>query len=643
MLFVGYSTGLPTNLGASIFGEGAAYLVVDLSACIRPFSTDSFDLLSILRSWNVVDDRDLLTSIACIEPRNLIAAIRAEREGFDQFYSAIHGWYQGHRYLDVTIQPYVEEHLGARLTAILPRNLSAYIKTWPYRNLQTNIYGWADVNLLAILAGRKQVVKGQKDLISIIGGYHPVELAATIRAFHSNNSITLLSSIVPQHIFDLNVSIKYLYRDYISLICSLTGVPIYLLNASIVGWAQRNLSVTLTAHIPPWYLPAVITAYGGYKDLKSNILCNLGTKIIRDLCTTISGWNYINLLSSISSISYVSLLATLTISGGMKDLNANIKVKEVIFSEFYKFSTVNTADLRAYIGFSSGTLRTPRSAYASLLSVLQAIPAYDLGATIAGFKIMFSGSSSLGILINYTNKYSMLSKFLSFKMSTSVSEVININPAFFKDSLNITFKIINGQTDLYASIIGQPYNASLSATIRSKLLIIHGTGSDKVLIEELVEIERYRRIWSEFIDVYLEAKYPIYYSGGHVFPNEYSEPIMSISFKRASTRGTQFTYSLDHDIYFSSTDAAISYGFSKISGRANITNLSAIIQPVVKNLKLNAKIYGKEKIPLYLTSPFTYLKSGSLSFMSDDILYKSRSSMFGGIQDMTSSISAKLN
>ena len=212
--------------------------------------------------------------------------------------------------------------------------------------------------------------------------------------------------------------------------------------------------------------------------------------------------------------------------------------------------------------------------------------------------------------------------------------------------LNVTFKIINGQVDLKTLITSQPHNASLGAIIRSRLLIIHGTGTDKVLTEQLVEIEGYRKIWSEYIDVYLRTEKPIYYSSGHVFSVNYGDPIISFLFKRYSSNGIQHEYFLDQNMYFDSTDSAIRYGFSKISSRASLVYLSATIYPVVKSLKLNAKINGEEKMILYLNFPFTYLKSGSLSFMGtciNNTSYKSKTSVFGGIQDITSSISATPN
>ena len=663
-IFLGYITGVPSNLLASIVPKEKIVHPKNLLVALRAqwegedqfkvimrgwYQRDYINVKMLLVGWKYEVVTDLLVNVRAVEHKNVIVALRAQWEGEGQFREIIRGWwtnqfeppdYLGGN-LKAFVQPYVEAYLIAELKITQPRDLLSYIKAWPYRNLQTLIYGWAISDLSAFIAER-----GEKYLVGSIGGHYPANLSVVIKAFYTGNYINLLSSVVSQHIFDLGVSLNYFYKEHVSLNAFLSCRPIYLLGASIVGWAHRDLYATLTTHKPPGYLPVTIVAHGGYNDLKSNIFGGLGVKNIKDLYVNISGWDYVNLLASISSINYVSLLASIVSVGGTKDLTANIKVKEIIFNEFYKFSTVNTSDLRAYIGFSLCTLRTPKSAYTSLLASLCAVITHDLGATIEGIKIKFSSSKNLGVFISYTNKYTMLSKFLSFKMSMSVSEVIRINPAFFKNSLNITFKIINGQVDLKTLITSQPHNIFLGATIRSRLLIVHGVGSDKILTEELVEIEGYIKKWSEYVDVYLKTERPIYYSGGCVFSKNYGEPIMSFIFKYVSAGGAQYEYDLSHDMYFDSTDSAIRYGFSRISGRTALVSLSATIQPIVKSLKLSVKIEGKEKINLYLNSPFTYLKSGSLSFMGtciNNISYKSKSNIFGGIQDMSSSISATPN
>jgi len=651
-IFIGYLTGIPYNLNASITAEEKPVHYSDLLASLRAFypreknlaaSISSFigshtDIKAKLFGWKREAFINLSSNVVVIEAKILIGMIRCWRDGEDQFRSVIRGWRQDSKYLKALIQPHVKAYLNATLNTIHPVDLLSYIKSWPYRNLQINISSWAVSDLSVFIAER-----GERYLAASIGGHYPIGLAAIIKSFHRNEHVNLLSNITTKHISGLTASLNYFYKRDTNLNAFLSCRPIHLLKVLIVGWAHRDLSATLTANIPPWYLPATIFAHGGYKNLKSNIFGSLGVKNIKNLCANLSGWDSINLLTSILPIDCISLMASITSVGGAKDLAASIKVREIVFNEFYKFSTANTADLRVYIGFSLCTLRTPKSAYASLLASLLSVPTYNLAAAIKGIKIKFSGSKDLGIFISYTNRYSMLSKFLSFKMSTSISKVIRINPAFFKDSLNITFKIINGQTDLKTLINGQLFNSSLKATIHSRLLVIHGVGSNKVLTEELVEIDEYRRKWSEFVDVYLEARSPIYYFNKHVFSENYIEPIISFVFKRASTKGIQHDYNLDHDLYFDSTDSAIRYGFSKISGRTSLTCLSARIQSIVKNLKLNVKIKIKEKIPVYLNSPFTYLKFGSLSFMGDNILYKSKLSMFGGIQDMTGNISATPN
>jgi hypothetical protein len=411
----------------------------------------------------------------------------------------------------------------------------------------------------------------------------------------------------------------------------------------IVGWAHRDLYATINARIPAYYLRATITAHGGYKNLTMYILGLLGTQQSKCLSAVISGWQHTGLLSSIFSIKYVSLIANINSVGGAKDLKADIKVREIIFNEFYKFSTANTSDLRVYIGFSLCTLRTPRSAYASLVAAISSIPTYDLKATIEGIKVIFNGIRDLGVLINYTNKYSILSRFLSFKVSTSVTDCIRPNPVFFKNALNITFKIINGQVGLKVLITSQPHNLSLGASIYSRLLIIHGRSNERVLTEEMVEIDNYRKSWSAYIDVYLNTEKPIYYTGGKVFAKNYGKPIISFLFKRSSSLGVKHEYNLRHDLYFDSTDAAIRYGLVKTSGKVATSGLVAKITSIIKNLKLNATIQGIEKEPLYVDFPFTYLKSGSLSTMGtciNYIMYKSKSNVFGGIQDMNCNISA---
>ena len=154
---------------------------------------------------------------------------------------------------------------------------------------------------------------------------------------------------------------------------------------------------------------------------------------------------------------------------------------------------------------------------------------------------------------------------------------------------------------------------------KSKLLIVHGRAVNKVLTEELVEIAEYIRLWSTFVDVYLTSESPMYYTNGNVFAQEYGKPIFSLLFKRQADSGVEYSYLLDHNMFFNSTDAAVRYGLERISGRMGMGSLGAAIQPIVKSLKLNATIEGKEREPRYLDSPFTYLKSGSLSFIGTDL------------------------
>jgi len=660
MLFVGYSTGVPSSLVASIVSipkpEYSRDLLValrtsfigdsDLLGCLRCFRSEQVNIRACLVGWKRGVVADLSTNVYAIKPKNLIIALRAQREGEDQFREIIRGWwtnefeppdYLGGN-LKVFVQPYVEAYLTAELKITQPRDLSSYIKVWPYKNLQTNIYGWAVSNLAVWIAA-----KGQNDLIANIGGHYPADLCVIMKAVSVGNYSNISSNIITWHIFDINSSINCFNVDRVTLGASISSRPIHLLNASIVGWAHRDLYATINAIIPAYYLRAMITAHGGYKNLTTYISGLLGTQQSKCLGAEISGWQHAGLLSSIFSIKYVSLRASINSVGGAKNLKADIKVREIIFNEFYKFSTANTSDLRVYIGFSLCTLRTPRSAYASLVAAISSIPTYDLRATIEGVKVIFNGIRDLGVLINYTNKYSILSKFLSFKISTSVSDCIRPSPVFFKNSLNITFKIINGQVGLKALITSQPHNLSLNAIIHSRLLIIHGRSNERVLTEEMIEIDNYRKRWSAYIDVYLNTEKPIYYAGGRVFAKDYGEPIISFLFKRSSSLGIKHEYNLRHDLYFDSTDAAIRYGLVKTSGNVATSGLVAKINSIVKNLKLNVKIQGIEKELLYTDFPFTYLKSGSLSTMGtciNYIMYKSKSNIFGGIQDMSCNISA---
>ena len=580
--------------------------------------------------------------LGVIESQNIRGILKPVRAGEEQLHSFIRGWWYGDSGLVALIQPHVEFNLSAFLQITQPTDLAAYLKVWPYKNLCSNIQGYAVLDLLTRI---KAFTKSMSDIPVSAVGYRPANLTALLRPSRSGY-YDMNVYIFAQRIFDLNASMNYVCRAYSGLCSVIEGLPICLLNASIVGWAEKDLSASISTVMPSGYLKAVVVQHGTYSGLAADVVGFVGITNSRNLGSCLSGWAQLDLTSFISSIEAISLMASITSKGGTKDISAYIKVKEIIFSELYKFSTINTADLRAYVGFSLCSVRTPRSAYVSLLSFISSVPVYDLGAVIEGIKTTYSGTKDLGVFIGYTNKYSMLVKFLSFKHSMSISSVIRNNPAFFKDSLNITFKIIKGQQDLKTHITSVPHNASLGATIRSLLLIIHGTGTSKVLTEELVEIEGSRRIWSEYVDVYLHSEKPIYYASGEVFAKNYGDPIFSFLFKRVSDFGIQYNYTLPYDMFFASTDEAIRYGFSKISSRTGFVGLGAVVETNVKHLKLNAKIECKENIPLYLKSPFIYLKTGTVSFMGtcvNNTLYKSKLNVFGGIQDITSSVSAVVN
>jgi hypothetical protein len=655
-IFLGYITGVPSNLLANIVSVLKPTYSYNLCASLRAFFVgekglltyinsfvrDQADTKALLVGWKREVIADLLVNVAAIEAQDIITAIRAQWEGEDQFRGFIRGWWYDNRSLVAGIQPYVEYNLPVFLQVTQPIDLVAYLKVWPYKNLRSDIQGYAVFDLLTRI---RVFTKSISDMPASTVGYRPANLMALLlpsrSGYHSMNAY-----VFAQHFFNLSASMNYVYREYSNLCSIIEGLPIYLLNASIIGWAEKDLSASISTIMPPGYLRAVIVQHGTYSSLPASVAGFVGVVSSINLSSYLSGWAQSNLTSFISSIEAVSLIASIVSKGGAKDVSAYIKVREIIFSELYKFSTINTADLRAYVGFSLCSVRTPRSAYASLLSFISSVPVYDLGAVIEGIKTIYSGTKDLGVFIGYTNKYSMLVKFLSFKHSMSVSDAVRINPAFFKDSLNITFKIIKGQQDLKTYITAEPHNAFLGATIRSLLLIVHGTGTSKALTEELVELDGSRRIWSEYVDVYLHSEKPIYYAGGEVFAQNYGDPIFSFLFKRVSSLGIQHSYTLPYDIFFTSTDEAIRYGFSKISSRTGFVGLGAVVETNIKHLKLNAKIECKENVPLYIGPPFTYLKTGTVSFMGtciNNTLYKSKLNVFGGIQDITSSVSAVAN
>ena len=661
-IFVGCTSGIPSNLGAFIDVVAIPSGTADLASCLRSFLPGNINLNARLRGWSsktifdvdatlvAVEPRDIDANLVAVEPRNITASIRAQWEGKNQFRSIIRGWW--HNYwpanslggdLGAFVQPHVELDFPASLQVTQPVDIVAYLKVWPYKALCSNIQGYAVLDLLSRI---KILTKSISNIKANIIGYRPVDFRAMVRAkvsgYHDLNAY-LRALQIP---INLGASMNYVYRAYSSLNTIVECLPIYLLNATITGWAEKNLSAYISTIMPPGYLSASITQHGTYRNLITYIGGFLAVTMSKNLLSFLSGWAYLDLKSSISTIDYISLTSSITSVGGAKNLSAYIKAREIIFNELYKLSTVNTADLRAYIGFSLCPLRTPVSAYVSLIASAAAVPTYDLSVIIEGIKTTFSASRGLGVFISYTNKYSMLSRFLSFKHSMSTSEAIRINPTFFKDSLNLTFKIIKGQQDLKTYITPEPHNVFLGASIRSRLLIIHGSGTDKVLTEELVELDGCRRVWSEYVDVYLHTEKPIYYSGGEVFAQNYGDPIVSFLFERVSSTGLNYSYNLTHNIFFGSTDVAIRYGFSKISGRRTFAVLSATVTPIIKHLNLNSKIECKKKISLYFDSPFTYFKSGTLSFMGtcvNSTLYKSKLSIFGGIQDMAGNVSGVRN
>lgn len=681
----------PTNLPASLYGipsenlkayirifskgskdfktiiRGVASAEVDLQALLHPiyidnipatiFAVEPKDMLSAIKGYKRAvhsnlsaivlgavfgETTGLDASIIAVSPRDLLAGLRGMRPSQKNLLARLKGWDRGDLSLIGILQPYVENDILAHINIIRPRNLGAHLKVWPYRNLKGYIQGYAASELSASV-----ILVLISELPAYIGAHSPANLIGCIKSWSFGNTSNLSASCYAWHVADFGAIIsRYFYRGFTSVAATINCVPLYNLNAALVGWAERNLSAQIVCYMPPGYLRATINAHGGYKNLSLTVRAASGVQQISNLYASLSGWQCADLSSTISSIVATNIAASITSVGGAKDINATIKVKTIIFNEFYKFSTVNTADLRAYIGYSLCTLRTPRSAYATLTSMIHSVPTYNLGATIDGYKVSFSGSKGLGVFLSYTNKYSIFSNFASFKFVTAVSDAVRPNPAFAKNSLNITFKIINGLCNLSSTLTSQPHNSSLRAKIRSKLLIVHGRAVNKVLTEELVEIDEYIKRWSANVDVYLNSESPMYYTSGRVFSKEYGKPIFSILFKRKAASGIEYTYNLNHDMFFGSTDAAVRYGLLKVAGRMGMFGLQATIQPIVKSLRLNVKIKGKEREPRYLDSPFTYLKSGSLSFIGtciNHIMYKSKTNIFGGIQDMTSSISAVPN
>ena len=112
-VFIGYTTGVPSDLVASIIGEiGVVHskdLLValrasfigdgDLLACIRCFVPKQANVEGHLVGWKRKAPVDLSSSIATIESQDIIVAIRAWREEKDQFKAIIRGWYPDNRFL----------------------------------------------------------------------------------------------------------------------------------------------------------------------------------------------------------------------------------------------------------------------------------------------------------------------------------------------------------------------------------------------------------------------------------------------------------------------------------------------------------------------------------------------------------------
>ena len=350
--------------------------------------------------------------------------------------------------------------LPAQMRGVGPVDLSAYLKAWPERPLYADIYGWGEINL----GGQINQI-WTKDLGAILRPYKWDDLNGILRAWGQDQK-DLPATIGVVYFSDLPGSIQAtVIKDLIGII---VAIPPKDLPAYIYGWHQMDLAAILTVDAWKHDLPASITPTGGYRDLPAYLkaLRGSGTDdlsaamtyyLTRDLGSYIYGKTYAD------SFVYGDLPATINVSGGYKDLNADIYPKTVRMTAVIMAHTMAYRDLDAFINacFYSQSVDLP--------AYLRVVYKSDLWATINGKRVSHY-QKDLGATVGYESLYSSIDK---------LNLMITIKEGTYRieDKLPIYIRYFNQISNISASITGIIRTVDLSAAITGTYLSPYDFGS----------------------------------------------------------------------------------------------------------------------------------------------------------------------
>lgn len=637
------------DLGAYVSINAPVYLNACLAAIehqnfigfIRAYNTDKYNLVAAIRkrSSGVLDITSVIGSIPSVDLKGFIGiiespklkgVIRGTLQNHLDINSYIKGKVKAHIDFPAYLQSYRERYLSSTVNTTLPININAYIKPYSQISLEGIMHGYAI-----------------RHLGSSIGTHLPVYLNAYLRIYVMSNingfifgwgsSTTDIDAYLKAgHQRDMNAFItKYFFKSSTKLSAALSSVPIYLLYSSIVGWDTRDISAAIQPVFSKDFLHAIITPHGGYRGLDVKIVSLLGRGNL-NLNTNLSGYAVFNLTSTLQSIPYNTLNANLNVKGGSKALIAFIDNTASYFNEVYNLNVSNYSNLRATVGYTLCTTRTTKSSYTYLYTSISSLAVYNLFSSITCVSKYTNGSVGLGAKINIFNKFIYNQSYFSKTEQYKVGSGIRVEPTFNKNSLNLTFKVINGYANLITSLNGLPPHLDMKANIQPILLSVSNTSS-KILYTEYVGVLEQSRLIEDFdVSVTISFRNKIYYTNGLIFTKEIDTNLFNIDFFKLKDEATLNTYRLDNKFY-NSSDEAIRYGISRVSGLAGRLYLKGTINPVVKLTNLSAYVNVVDPGTIYL-KPYIQIKQGVTSAIgcySNLFVANNVGTLFGGIQDMT--------
>lgn len=627
-IYVGYCCSDHLNLSASITaqaGYSSGYL--DLTANIS--ITAPTNLSAYIKGFNF---KNLQSFVWCIPL--LHAYIHAYSRGSLDLRGFLRGFYRGDKDLKASLHSYITEDITANVNAVLPADLSGYLKVWSYANLTANLQSYHISDLSAMSGGHLP-----KDLPALISAYDIRSISAIIKGWSRENTINLSANIRPDFHFNLTATIpKYFYKGTITLGAAVLAMPMYLLHASLVGWDERNLTSNITGVYDNTFLHASINATGQLAYLRGSVSSRLGSTYT-DLNASLDGYSISMLSASVLSIPFTDLGASLQVQGGSAGLLAIITASVRVFDESYKLKAAEYKNLHATIGYTVCHTRVKSSMLLQLKAAITGMIPYNLGASITPVSSFEGSTINLSARINSTNRFQMCSALLSYSRAYSVSTTLSKEPTFFRNDLRLTFRVIDGYSNLSASITAEALHGTLTASITPILLSVMRHSSE-VLYSEDLDITNLNTIISSFrVDLYLTHD-RVYYTNGSVFSYSSTDHIFDVDFYRIVDDITVASYRLQSNFYYD-TDQAIRYGLEHISGYSNQHNLNASIQPVSILKELSGYLNVINNGPMYLDRPYVIKKTGVTSALGCYAGFKvvdSSLSSYVGKFDMTATI-----